>query len=327
MTDPHFTISNEYVKGWNTMLFPIGVNELVEFPNQLILTELVNVPKSSSIIRLLDLYEIDEKTKSKVQNIVNPTWRSIVNELILQSQLHPEKNRYILQLIVYISKLMYAKPGQVTDESINTLKSFNNDTVKMLLHLNHPSKLLNKVWHLCKEDHQQAARWTYYNTLIQYCINILPHPSQPRLSRTREHKSFTESLFNEQFVPNPNDKDVAKMMFLLHGLGQRFSILPNALQAKQEIERTIDPTDAILKNVEFGINAKTWNDLKKRRLLTGSRPIFCQCLYCWNFRIEETTKSPKVSGFCKKEECINADSARKTFLSDKGISATPSSEY
>lgn len=335
MTGSYFGISNEHIQGWEIIMFPLSIDlmftdglaisDFVGIPDTLILQELVNIPDPKSIGRLMDLFEIDKDIKNEIFKIVNPTWKNITDKLIDWSDSTSE-NISILKLIRYTLQLAYARPGKVTDESINILKDFSNDLVIKLWHLNHPSKLINKVWNLCKDDPQAAANWTYYSLAIQYCQNILPHPSQPRLSRIRKHKEFTESLFDEQIIIDPQNKEIAKTKVLLYELGSRFSLLPLAIQIKQEIQQTIDPTNTVLKNVEAKQNAKIWSDLEKRGLTTGSRSILCQCLYCWNFRIEETSESSIVQRFCSDMVCNKAHGNKRKYLYRKGLSAESDDE-
>jgi hypothetical protein len=292
----YFSINITKLWGWHVIEFPDGKY----LPNEMILGELINTPKPDIIVDLLDRYDIGGDLKTAINGLVDPSWKQICKLLVKST------DKSDLALLTYTSYFAYGNYGRISDNSTTLLKLFSDGLIDGLSHHHKSSKLINKVYLLCKETPKLASQWLYSLMVVEYCQTILPHPFQPRLSTVKEIKNGIVDA-----------KELRKICQINNQLINRFSMYLPAITKMIEIEDIIDPTGNILPPIKQSQIDKAWKGFDKKK--QPPRPLLCQCLYCWDIRIETVSGNGKTDETCGLPECLSAERGRKEFFINNGF--------
>lgn len=310
---PYFRLCTDRLNGWATLVFP---NETT-IPDKEILDELVNVPKPTSIVRLLDLYEIEGKPRERINTLLvgknPPTWKAITKTIQPFAKVANDEDS-ICQLFGITSQFSYGKYARITDESMAIITSFSNNLVCQIESTYRKSQIAKKVYELCNKSRDLADEWIYNSILVNYCQNIMPHPFQTALPSLQELKPYTKTVYTDDFFGGGYDRRIENERTLLRRITRRFSSFVSAITRMDEIENILDPTESILNPIKQQEIEKTWDD----NLVEKQGIVLCQCAYCYNFRDEIIPRNGKIPRYCDSnvnQACKKAENARRILIS------------
>jgi hypothetical protein len=339
--------------GWDTLKFSIE-NNIIEIPNNSILSKLIYVPilDKPFIVRILYQYYLLPETAIKINAVLARENDDIFLEEVMKvicedKNLDKTRVKNYEQLYVILSLLSYQIPrqsqlinyGEKENASELILQEFSNLAVKNIRwDLRHPLPSESITKGFCKRNSFDYKTFKYNESISKYFWNILPQPLSliPTYNRDSAWNMYTRNTFKQKMIdPDnislaPSNKDLVKYDNRRNDLDRRMcAFYPEYYDAKKYLASLAFAREEECPN--FFANWSNENDKNTSRNLSQQRSlkkenmkerILCKCQFCSRYRAEARTNTGKYARHCKDKDSVCETVYYRKFLNDlqnKGI--------